>query len=698
MSSPSRFYINEFLIDLSRSEVICNARSVKVEPKILQVLLLLAQHPQQVVSHQQIMAHVWSGTEVVPNALQRCIARLRKVLGDDAKSPHIIATHPKIGYRLIADVKWQQTSEEQPNSAPTITSRHKKGIYLLVLGLALILSVVWLHSSPKQRSVSSIKPITQTDANERDATYSPDGQYIVFNRHVRACQSHIWAKHLASGTETRLTAFAGFYQDTRFTPDGRNLIFAQQHHCDQPTVPSYEPQTANCWQINMLDLAESLQKPQSPSVRYQCQASAIERPIALPNHHYAFLHTNHGERSLVSYSATTHQVNELFMSAELTIYSYDFDHKHSKYIVLSRNDQLEHVLTVLNIRGEVMQQNTIHLQGKSQFAAPFHINLSSDNSSLVAVNQGRLYHLTLNGALTPYNLTSRDILSAYKHPTQPKLVAIRGYKDTDIAKLIINEQHHQTRQLGINQRVQPYKSIARTKAQEKSPRFQPLGELVAFISARTGHDEVWLWDGKQSTRISRFTTQTNIDRLVWSPSGEKIAAVVDGVLRILDLNGNIEVIHSPIPLKQVVAWHGQAGLFVTAKSRQTTNQLWRVNMKTLHFTSYPAKNVHNIWLANEHLYISDFSGKVFKQTLSPETKTSQHLPTLNGKSLVLHDALFYSYDPTSKHLSTYSLTGEIQTQIMPLKPFAWKITDVRDKKVLLEQVIELNHDVVEISF
>ena len=125
MTEKNIFYIADIKIDISRSVVIRNELHTQIEPKVLQVLLLLAKRQNEVVTHKEIMDHIWQGTEVVPNALQRCIAILRKVLIDNAKSPTIIATHPRIGYRLIAEVRWQPLPDLQIISDKKDVKQHK---------------------------------------------------------------------------------------------------------------------------------------------------------------------------------------------------------------------------------------------------------------------------------------------------------------------------------------------------------------------------------------------------------------------------------------------------------------------------------------------------------------------------------------------------------------------------------------------
>jgi len=217
MTEKNIFYIADIKIDISRSVVIRNELHTQIEPKVLQVLLLLAKRQNEVVTHKEIMDHIWQGTEVVPNALQRCIAILRKVLIDNAKSPTIIATHPRIGYRLIAEVRWQPLPDLQIISDKKDVKQHKVNkrkfaipfSALVILMLVVAMNAFWSDSLPNQ--YTEISQLTQTDAHESHALFSPNAKYIVFNRYAGSCKSHLWARHKDSGKENQLTSQPGFY-------------------------------------------------------------------------------------------------------------------------------------------------------------------------------------------------------------------------------------------------------------------------------------------------------------------------------------------------------------------------------------------------------------------------------------------------------------------------------------------------------
>ncbi len=67
-------------------------------------LICLSKSPGEVVTRGQLEETVWPGGVIGYDALSNTIGKLRKVFGDNPKSPKIIETIPKVGYRLIAEV------------------------------------------------------------------------------------------------------------------------------------------------------------------------------------------------------------------------------------------------------------------------------------------------------------------------------------------------------------------------------------------------------------------------------------------------------------------------------------------------------------------------------------------------------------------------------------------------------------------
>lgn len=76
----------------------------RLEPMVMNVLVLLASSDGDVVTSDQIVDVVWAGRPTAPEAIVQKIKILREKLGDDPKDPKYIQTIPKIGYRLVCPV------------------------------------------------------------------------------------------------------------------------------------------------------------------------------------------------------------------------------------------------------------------------------------------------------------------------------------------------------------------------------------------------------------------------------------------------------------------------------------------------------------------------------------------------------------------------------------------------------------------
>ena len=75
---------------------------VHLEPRVMDVLFVLAETPGQVVSLQQIMDSAWSDIDVAPESVYQTIAVLRRAFARDSEDADYIITVPKRGYRLAA--------------------------------------------------------------------------------------------------------------------------------------------------------------------------------------------------------------------------------------------------------------------------------------------------------------------------------------------------------------------------------------------------------------------------------------------------------------------------------------------------------------------------------------------------------------------------------------------------------------------
>lgn len=56
-----------------------DGKTIQLEPKVMEVLVYLADHAGEVVSKDALLQELWRETFVTENALTRCVAELRKI-------------------------------------------------------------------------------------------------------------------------------------------------------------------------------------------------------------------------------------------------------------------------------------------------------------------------------------------------------------------------------------------------------------------------------------------------------------------------------------------------------------------------------------------------------------------------------------------------------------------------------------------
>lgn len=114
------FIVGEWQVFPLEGRIVREGRAVRLRPKAMDVLCLLASVPGEVVERDRILGEVWGRTAVTDEPLTATVGELRRVLGDRRQVPRYIETIPKRGYRLIAEVAdvADIASTPRPSGAP----------------------------------------------------------------------------------------------------------------------------------------------------------------------------------------------------------------------------------------------------------------------------------------------------------------------------------------------------------------------------------------------------------------------------------------------------------------------------------------------------------------------------------------------------------------------------------------------------
>ena len=98
------FRVGPWVVEPSLNSISCKGTTVRLEPKVMEVLICLARHAGETLPKETLFDTVWPNTFVTDDVLKHAISELRRAFEDDAREPRIILTIPKRGYRLVAPV------------------------------------------------------------------------------------------------------------------------------------------------------------------------------------------------------------------------------------------------------------------------------------------------------------------------------------------------------------------------------------------------------------------------------------------------------------------------------------------------------------------------------------------------------------------------------------------------------------------
>lgn len=102
------------LLDTDRLTLTRAGAPVAVEPQVFDLIRLLVENPDRVVTRDEIVATVWGGRIVSDSAISARIAAARKALGDDGKAQRVIRTVARRGLQMAIPVTTGSTDQDTP--------------------------------------------------------------------------------------------------------------------------------------------------------------------------------------------------------------------------------------------------------------------------------------------------------------------------------------------------------------------------------------------------------------------------------------------------------------------------------------------------------------------------------------------------------------------------------------------------------
>jgi TolB-like protein/DNA-binding winged helix-turn-helix (wHTH) protein len=122
------YAIGSCLVDTDRFEVRRGSESIAVEPQVFDLLVLLIENRDRIVTRDEIIERVWKGRIVSDAAISSRIKAARRAIGDDGKLQSVIRTIHRRGLRFVGEVTIGAASSPGGSSvAPGIADEGEPG-------------------------------------------------------------------------------------------------------------------------------------------------------------------------------------------------------------------------------------------------------------------------------------------------------------------------------------------------------------------------------------------------------------------------------------------------------------------------------------------------------------------------------------------------------------------------------------------
>jgi len=270
-----RYAFGPFVVDSVKRTLSRDERSVPITAKTFDVLSVLLQHRERVITKDELLNLVWANTAVQENNLVRQISSLRRALGQRPDQHDYIVTIPGQGYRFVATVHeiseapsdWHPPSAVEhhlpahlrteiedtaiegeravgrssghanggsPNQPWSIRAWRRLTLVATVVAvscglLATAVAVTLLRTDePRSEGRPALERVTYNEgALPRDAAWAPDSQWIVYASDA-AGNTDLWKLRVGDPTPFQLTRSEFNETQPDWSPDGQSIVYRSE--------------------------------------------------------------------------------------------------------------------------------------------------------------------------------------------------------------------------------------------------------------------------------------------------------------------------------------------------------------------------------------------------------------------------------------------------------------------------------------
>lgn len=256
------FRFGQFCLDSRRRILYKNDQRIDISAKNFDLLCVLVQNDGRVMTHDELLDAVWSGTFVEQSNLKKGISALRQILDESPGESLYIRTVPRQGYAFVAPVT---AAPDDPPAAPSVaptshtevfierteeiieddssrtlppaaskTSRRYWPVAAILLLAAAASLISWRYvAGGSARRVGNVRVDKVSSDGDCLGRISPDANFVACVMSSESGDAAIEIRQIATESRRRLISLpkSNIYA-IDFSPDGNFIYYVQKNHAD----------------------------------------------------------------------------------------------------------------------------------------------------------------------------------------------------------------------------------------------------------------------------------------------------------------------------------------------------------------------------------------------------------------------------------------------------------------------------------
>lgn len=491
---PTQYRIGSWQVDGGSNRLLREGEERYLRHKAMALLLLLARHAGQTVSRETIVQAIWDGNDYIAGkAINNAIWSIRQALDDKAETPAYLETIPKKGYRLIAEV--QPLPAALPSAKPV---RPRKSLLLAGL-MVLVACAAGLFFTYFPRTVPATafgqpEPLTDSPGLEYLGQLSPDGGLLAYawwrgtgtgHLYLRPARDKAAPPRDISGDSSEITSLS-------WAPDGQAIAYVGIEPDQGCTLWIYSLRTAarraltECLPMWTPTLAWS------PDGRWLAFSG---RDANTPGGLFLIAPDGSGRRQL-TYGASPSYVDHQP--------AWSPDGQRLAFTRIAPEDRTRDLYET-DLAGRVKRLTSERLH-------------TSHGLSYARNGLDLIYSTTRQGA--------RALLLWDRNAGTSRPLGLDGSApalgpDGSLVYALMR-RHQSIGEIGLNTAEPSLSPRVRSLGSDYAPNYSEARAQLAFVSARSGHRELWLTETDGSERALTALRGVS-DAPAWAPDGQHIA-------------------------------------------------------------------------------------------------------------------------------------------------------------------------------